>query len=262
MTNTKKLFGDKKFYISALLLALPVIGQNLVESLVNLIDNFMVAGLGDLKMSGASVSGQIIFVFMVLLNAVCMSGGIFLTQYHGAEDRRGMKQAVVFKTIVSGVLLIIYLLICLVFPRQVLGMLLVGNNEAQAIINEGVKYMNFMAFAGLPMAVSYICSSSLKEIGHVKQPLYVAFLAAIINMIFNYLLIYGNFGLPRLEVVGAALATVIARTAEAVIFLHIIKKADLPFAIGIKDVLNIDIDLFKDTISDTKDNIDNKLFLS
>ena len=249
MTNTKKLFGDKKFYISALLLALPVMGQNLIESLVNLIDNFMVSGLGDIKMSGTSVSGQIIFVFMVLLNAVCMSGGIFLTQYRGADDKEGMKQAVLFKTIVSGALLVIYLLICLVFPRQVLSMLLVGNNEAAIILDEGVKYMHMMAFCGLPMVVSYICSSSLKEIGYVKQPLYVAFLAAVINMIFNYLLIYGNFGFPRLEVVGAALATVIARTIEAVVFLHIIRKGDAPFAIKPKDILKVDFSLFKNIFS-------------
>ena len=145
MTIRKKLFGDKKFYISALLLALPVMGQNLIENLVNLIDNFMVSGLGDIKMSETSVSGQIIFVFMILLNAVCMSGGIFLTQYRGVDDRQGMKQAVLFKSIVSGALLVIYLLICLVFPRQILGMLLIGNNEASLILDEGVKYMNMMA---------------------------------------------------------------------------------------------------------------------
>lgn len=249
MTNTKKLFGDKKFYISALLLALPVMGQNLIENLVNLIDNFMVAGLGDIKMSGTSVSGQIIFVFMVLLNAICMSGGIYLTQYHGADDKKGMKQAVLFKSIVAGTLLILYLLVCLVFPRQVLSMLLVGNSEATAILDEGVKYMHMMAFCGLPMVVSYICSSSLKEIGYVKQPLYVALLAAIINMIFNYLLIYGNFGFPRLEVVGAALATVIARTVEALVFLYIIRKGEVPFAIKLKDILSVDFNLFKDILS-------------
>lgn len=240
----KKLFGDKKFYISTLMLALPVIAQNLVENLVNLIDNFMVSGLGDLKMSGTSVAGQIIFVFMILVNAVCISGGIFLTQYHGANDSKGIKQAISFKTIVSLVLLLVYLIACLLFPRQVLSLMLIGNNQKEAIIVEGIKYMRVMSLAGLPMVVCYICASSLKEIGYVKQPLYVSFIAALINMFFNYGLIYGNLGMPRLEVVGAAIATVIARISEALIFLYIIKKSDAPIKTTFKELFNIDHELF------------------
>ena len=246
MTQTRKLFGDKKFYIYALLLVLPVMGQQLIENLVNLIDNFMVAGLGDIKMSGTSVAGQIIFVFIVLLNAVCMSGGIFVTQFNGAKDEKGIKQAISFKTIVSLGLLVIYLLICLVFPRQTLSIMLIGNNQKEAIIEEGVKYMHMIAFAGLPMIICYICSSSLRELGHVKQPLYASFAAAIINMILNYGFIYGNLGLPRLEVVGAALATFISRLCEVFIFIYIFKKSDNIIKIKLKEVFYIDRKLFVD----------------
>ncbi|MBR0462178.1 MAG: MATE family efflux transporter [Erysipelotrichaceae bacterium] len=242
---TRRLFGDRRFYISTLLLALPVIGQNLVENLVNLIDNFMVAGLGDIKMSGASVAGHIVFIFMVLFNAVCMSGGIFVTQYYGADDRRGIRQAVSFKVIVSLGLLILFLLVCLVLPGPVLGSMLIGNSQSGLIINEGVKYMRVMSLAGLPMMICYVCSSSLKETGHVRQPLLVSFIAALINMFFNYALIYGNLGFPRLEVTGAAIATVIARTAEALIFLYIIARSDVPIKIGIKDLFSIDKDIFR-----------------
>ena len=240
MTNKRRLFGDRAFYLSTLLLALPVIGQNLVENLVNLIDNFMVAGLGDVMMSGASVAGHIVFIFMVLFNAVCMSGGIFVTQYYGAGDTRGIRQAVSFKVITSTTLLAIFLLVCLVFPRTVLGLMLVGNSQTEAIINEGVRYMRVIALAGLPMIVCYVCSSSLKEIGYVRQPLYVSFAAAMINMFFNYALIYGNLGFPRLEVAGAAIATVIARICEALIFICIIARSDVPIRIGINDLFSID----------------------
>ena len=86
-----KLFGPASFYKKALLIALPVMLQMLIQNMVSLIDNFMVSGLGDVKMSGVNISGQILFVFMVLLNTICTAGGIFMSQYYGAGDKRGMR---------------------------------------------------------------------------------------------------------------------------------------------------------------------------
>ena len=90
--NTKKvpLFGSGSFYMRALGLALPIMLQQLIQNLVSLIDNFMVAGLGDISMSGVNVAGQLLFVFLVYLNTICMSGGIFLTQFFGAKDEEGI----------------------------------------------------------------------------------------------------------------------------------------------------------------------------
>ena len=77
----------------ALLIAIPVMLQQLIQSLVSLIDNFMVSGLGDVSMSGVNVARQVLFVFMIFVNTICMSGGIFLTQFYGAKDEKGMQQA-------------------------------------------------------------------------------------------------------------------------------------------------------------------------
>ena len=82
----RSLFGSWQFYRGALAIALPIMLQQLIQSLVSLIDNFMVSGLGDICMSGVNVAGQVLFVFMVFINAICMSGGIFMTQFYGAKD--------------------------------------------------------------------------------------------------------------------------------------------------------------------------------
>ena len=78
-----KYFGTSSFYKRALSIALPVMAQLLIQNFVSLIDNFMVAGLGDIKMSGVNVSGQINFIFMILINTICMSGGFFMSQFYG-----------------------------------------------------------------------------------------------------------------------------------------------------------------------------------
>ena len=98
----KKYFGSLSFYKQALMIGVPVMLQSLIQSLVSLVDNFMVAGLGDVKMSGVSVAGQILFVFMVLSNAICAAGGIYMTQFSGAKNRDGMRQALRFKFYLIG----------------------------------------------------------------------------------------------------------------------------------------------------------------
>ena len=61
----KSFFGSKKFYKEALLIAVPIMTQALIQSLVSLVDSFMVAGLGDVKMSGVNIAGQILYIFMI-----------------------------------------------------------------------------------------------------------------------------------------------------------------------------------------------------
>lgn len=98
----RRYIGTASFYRRALSIALPVMAQLLIMNLVSLIDNFMVAGLGDIKMSGVNIAGQINFVFMIFVNSICIAGGIFMSQFKGAQDSEGMRQTFKFKIISTG----------------------------------------------------------------------------------------------------------------------------------------------------------------
>ncbi len=214
-----KLFGPASFYKKALLIALPVMLQMLIQNMVSLIDNFMVSGLGDVKMSGVNISGQILFVFMVLLNTICTAGGIFMSQYYGAGDKRGMRQALSFKAVLAAVAIVLYLLVCMVFPRQILSLMVVGNSQADAILDEAVKYMFLMGFNGIPMAIFHdLLVVPARDRPGAYAALHLRYCHAR-HTFFNWVLIYGNLGAPRLEVQGAAIATIIARLTEMTMFL-------------------------------------------
>lgn len=243
--NGGRLFGPGTFYRGALAIAVPIMLQQLIQSLVSLVDNFMVSGLGDVCMSGVNVAGQVIFVFMVFLNAICMSGGIFMTQFFGARDREGMGQAFRFKLAACLAAFIPYFLVCMVFPRQTLSLMLIGNTQAELILDEAVPYMRILFLVGIPMMVSVCVASSLRDLGQVKTPLVVTVVATLTNTLFNWLLIYGNLGFPRLGVRGAAWATVIARMLEFVLFLAVYLRAKPDFAVRLADLLRIDGALFK-----------------
>lgn len=218
-TRMKERFGSWSFYKEALAIGIPVMLQALIQSLVSLIDSFMVAGLGDVKMSGVNISGQICFIFMVMQNMICASGGIFLTQYFGAKQREGMRQSVAFKVVASFSTCIFYFLATFVFTRPVLSLMVIGNSQAELILDEGQKYMYLMGFIGIQMMISSILSSSYREIGRVRVILVITLIAAGSNAFLNWVFIYGHLGMPRLEVEGAAYATIIAKTVEMLLLI-------------------------------------------
>jgi putative MATE family efflux protein len=244
----RSLFGSWQFYRGALAIALPIMLQQLIQSLVSLIDNFMVSGLGDICMSGVNVAGQVLFVFMVFINAICMSGGIFMTQFYGAKDAEGMGQAFRFKLVAGLAAFIPYLLVTVVFPRQVLSLMLIGNTQADLILDEAVQYMRIMFWVGIPMTVSMSIASSLRDLGHVNTPLVVTVIATLTNTVFNWLLIYGHLGFPGLGVRGAALATVIARLVELALFIAVYLRTKPAFAVKAANLLKIDRSLFKNIL--------------
>ncbi|PIE98466.1 MAG: MATE family efflux transporter [Treponema sp.] len=239
-------FGDISFYKKALQIALPVIGQLLIQTLITLIDNFMVARLGDVKMSGVNVSNHLVFVLLIALYALASAGGIFMAQYSGAKDKDGMQQAFRFKIVTMSFIAVISGVLAFTIPEKLMALMLGENLNASEIINEGRIYLIIASFAFLPTAVSSAMSSSFREVGNVKAPLYISITASVVNAFGNYVLIYGNFGVPRLEVAGAAYATLFARIFEMIAFIVYAKKTNAPFYVKAVHVFNVKVKLFKD----------------
>ena len=242
--QTFRFFAPGRFYRSALTIAVPIMLQQLIQNMVSLIDNFMVSGLGDISMSGVNVAGQILFIFMVFVNTICMSGGIFMTQFFGAKDSEGMKQAFRFKLLTGLAAVVPYFLVCVVFPRKLLSFMLIGNTQAEQILDEAVKYIRLMFWMGVPMTISMCIASSLRDMGRVRIPLVVTIIATLTNTIFNWILIYGHLGFPRLGVEGAAIATVIARSVEFIIFIVIYARIRPDFAFNPLKFFHINRKLF------------------
>lgn len=236
---TAPLFGPAIFYRNALGIVVPIMLQNFLTGMVSLIDNFMVAALGDAKMAGVNVANQINFIFIVIINTVCMAGGIYLSQHRGAGDKEGMKQAFRFKLLLALGVSMAHTLICLIFAEQLIGLMLGGNTEGGEIIAEGARYLRAVSPSFIPMGITAALSTSFRDTGITKVPLAVSVAAALINTFFNWILIYGNLGAPRLEVTGAAIATVIARLAEVAAFIVMARRVKPGFEVAPKALLAV-----------------------
>ena len=239
MLRLKQHFGSRTFYRQALAIALPVMMQQLIMSMVSLIDNFMVAGLGDISMAAVNVINHFYFVYIVIINAICQAGGIYIAQYRGAGDSEGMKQAFRFKVIFAVALAIVVFLFCRIFAHPMIAIMTTENTAQEEIVAAGSVYLRLVSWSLVPMAISFAIGTSFREIARPKVPLIISALATLVNTAGNWILIYGNLGAPRLEVVGAGYATIIARLFETSAFIFYAARVKAPFFVGITRLFHI-----------------------
>lgn len=244
-----KHFGSLSFYRRALSIALPVMLQQLIMSLVSLIDNFMVAGLGDVKMAAINVANQLNFVYLVVLWAFCGAGGIYIAQFKGAKDAEGMQQAYRFKLVSALIISSLYLVLTLLIPDKLIAIMTAGNASQGEIVEFGTQYLRIVSFTWYPIAIATAIGTSYREIGLPKIPLIISIIATLVNTFGNWMLIYGNLGVPRLEVSGAAIATVIARFVEVLAFIWYAKRRREDFYVPFRQILRIRGKLFLQILS-------------
>ena len=222
----KTLIGDKMFYRTVLAIIVPVIIQNGISNFVNLLDNLMVGALGDAQMSGVSIANQLVFVFNLAVFGGLAGPGIFGAQFYGAGDIEGLRDTFRIKLLECVLLLTLALSAFLGFSKPLLSLFLQGDGDAalaQDMLDNGQRYLR-VVLLGLPaFALTQSYAGTLREMGETRLPMIASVAAVATNAVFNYLLIFGKLGLPRLEVVGAAVATVISRYVElgiVLVFTH------------------------------------------
>ncbi len=216
----KRYIGDKAFYRHVFAIAIPIIIQNGITNIVSLLDNVMVGQVGDLQMSGVSIVNTLIFVFNLCIFGASSGAGIFTAQFHGTGDRDGIRYTFRFKLLACLLLTAVGIGIFLGAGDLLIGLYLTGEGapaEAALALAYGKEYLLIMLF-GLPaFALSNVYSSTLRETGQTVVPMVAGICAVFVNLILNYVLIFGHLGVPAMGVNGAAVATVLSRYVELVI---------------------------------------------
>ena len=213
----KRYIGDRAFYRRVFAIALPMIIQNGITNFVNLLDNIMVGQLGATAMSGVSVVNQFIFIFNLFLYGANSGAGIFAAQFHGSGDHKGVRYAMRFKLLCGLLLTIVGGIVFALVPDQLIALFLQGEATPEQIaqtMTHGLSYVKVAVWGLLPFALSSTYSTTLRECGQAKIPMYAGIAAVLTNLSLNYVLIFGHFGAPAMGVRGAALATLISRFVE------------------------------------------------
>lgn len=213
----RKCFGDKKFYATVMAVALPIMVQNAITNFVGMLDNIMVGQVGNAQMSGVSIVNQLLFVFNLCIFGAVSGAGIFTAQFAGSRDHQGIRSTFRFKILVCLLLTALGVTAFIVGGEPLIRLYLQGEGsatDAELFLKYGKEYMHVMLFGLLPFALTNAYASTLRESGQTVVPMTAGISAVLINLVLNYILIYGHLGIPAMGVRGAALATVISRYVE------------------------------------------------
>lgn len=225
MTSNKAAFrskyiGDKDFYRHVLSIAVPIMLQNGITNFVGLLDNIMVGRIGTEQMSGVSIVNQLFFILLLCLFGATSGAGVLGAQYYGNGDMKGVRSVFRIKLIVSAVLLTVAIAVLRLFGTQLISLYLhdgSASGDLSLTLGYGQTYLKLMLIGQVPMALEICYSSTLREAGETAIPMKASIAAVFVNLILNYILIYGKLGFPVMGVAGAAIATIISRIIQVLI---------------------------------------------
>lgn len=234
----QRFIGDKAFYMMVLAIAIPIVIQNGITNLVNVLDNVMVGQLGTESMSGVAIVNQLVFVFNLSVFGGISGAGIFGAQYHGSGNMDGVRQTFRFKLYVIAILSVIFITAFITMDTELLSLYLhqaESGGDLALTLSEGQTYLRIMLLGLIPFALSSAYAGTLRESGETMLPMKAGVAAVLVNLVFNWLLIFGNLGFPQLGVAGAAIATVLSRYVElSIIIIWTLRhKEKTPFFVGV-----------------------------
>ena len=240
----RKFIGDKAFYKMVLAIAVPIMIQNGITNFVGLLDNIMIGQIGTEQMSGVAIVNQLFFVYNLCLFGGVSGAGIFTAQYFGQKNEEGIRQTVRFKIWMVIVITALTVALFLTSGSRLIELYLQGEGTAESAASTlyyGEQYLWIMLIGLPPFMMVQVYASTLRECGQTVLPMKAGVVAVFVNLILNYILIYGKFGFPTLGVQGAALATIISRYVEAaIVLIHTHRhQTENPFVNGLYASLKV-----------------------
>ncbi len=194
-------------------LAIPIIGEQLLQTAMSVVDTLIVATLGATALAGVGIASEVVFFMLSIISAVAVGGTVVVSRAIGARDQdaanRLARQTVGWGLVVAT-------------PLSILGYMLapalIGIFRASPDVAEtGTTYLRITGGSMAIVLLTFVFGAVLRGAGDGRTPLYASFVANILNALCTWLLVFGVAWFPRLEVAGSAWGSVIGRATGAAI---------------------------------------------
>lgn len=205
------ILGNRAFLPMATRLAMPIMVQNLISTLVSSADTVMLGYVSQTAMSASSLANQFTFVLFCFYYGLAAGTSVLCAQYWGKGDNSAVERIIGLATRITVLVSGAFFLVSFFFPRVIMGLF----SDSPETVEIGVQYLKVISFSFAFMGFSQVYVSALRSVGKVVFPSVTYVVSLVVNVFLNASFIFGLFGLPKLGVVGVALGTVIARVVEA-----------------------------------------------
>jgi putative MATE family efflux protein len=238
----KHITRDTQFYRRLWQLTVPISLTSLIGFGATLADTLMLGTLSEVHLSAAALGNQPGFVFMLFI--IGMSGGasVLIAQYWGGGDVKSIQKimALMYRMLIAGG--IMFACATLLFSDRIMG---IFTTDAR-VIREGSLFLRIIGFAFPMIGISIGSLAVLRSVGAVKIALFASVLSLSTKGLLNWLLIFGNLGAPRLEIEGAAIATVASRLVEFTIVCIYLLRVDVNVRFRLRYLFMSKLGMLKD----------------
>ena len=248
---------DRGFYSRLLHIAIPISLQGLVMFGVNVTDTVMVGSLGENSIAAVAIANQFSFLYQITCFGIAGGMGVLTAQFWGKKDREaiGAGLSIIIKLALSFGLL--FLIAAAVFPHLIMSIY----STDQPVMAEGAVYLRWLSLGYLFLGLTTMIASTLRTVGVVRLTLLTNCIAFVFNIFLDWILIYGEFGSPRMGVAGAALATTICRAVEIIIVLIFLFKIDDRIRFRLSMLFRWERDIFRNYLNNGVPVIVSDIFL-
>ncbi|WP_298940420.1 MATE family efflux transporter [uncultured Psychromonas sp.] len=220
MKNKIITFQNKTFQKKLWTIALPITLQSLLYSFLGLVDILMVSQLGEAEIAAVGLGNKVFFFNLLMMVGVSHAGGVLAAQYYGAKELSGLRRSLVTSLLISLLITLPFVLFYTLSPSTVTGL---ASSDLE-LLNYADQYLKITAYSFLFIAVVLPLETALRSAGDTKTAMNISFLVLPLNAFFNYILIFGHWGVPAMGVEGSAWGTFLARAIQMVLLMLFIAK--------------------------------------
>lgn len=211
---------EQHFLKAVCAIAVPVALQSMLQASFSIVDQIMIGQLGSVSVAGVGYAGKFSSTYSVMVAAIGTVAGIMISQYIGQRNRQEVRRSFFLNLWFALGLASVFAGVSLAFPGSIIGLYTTDSLTVAA----SASYLRLIAWTFVPAAVATILSTLFRCMEKAQLPLYASIAASLLNTGLNYLLIFGKLGLPRMGAEGAAIATVVAQLANALIMLLLLVR--------------------------------------
>lgn len=228
--------STKELYQNALHIAWPSAAESVLVSLVSSIDTMMVGGLGAAAIAAVGLTNQPKFILLALIMSLNVGVTTIAARRKGQGNREGAQKCLRVALMISFSLSLILSVIGFTFAESIMKF----SGAQPDVLQDATDYFRIIMIGFMPMCIGLTINAAQRGVGNTRISMTTNITSNIINLIFNYLLIHGNLGFPRLEVKGAAFATILGSTTACLMSIRSVLKKDTYLNLSIRDHWRLD----------------------
>ncbi len=238
----KTKINDSGFYKAFFTMTLTMAVQNLIVFGVNLADSVMMGAYSETALSGVGICNNIQFFLNMAASGVASGMTVIASQYWGKNEKKPIFRVSAVAMWISIAITLMIFAFAALAPEMLIRLF----TDKDAVIEQAVLYLDVIKYTYPLFTISTILLSILRSVETVKIGFYVSLSSFAVNILLNYMLIYGKFGAPEMGIRGAAVATLVSRAIELIVVVIYLLFIDKKLQMKVRDLFATDRQMFGD----------------